>query len=171
MADENVNPAASRAPTLADLVALCRRLNAEGARYMVIGGFAIIQHGFYRTTADIDLLIDDSLDNQRRVREALKSLPERAILELGEDEDLRDWVVLRVADEVLVDVMTSACAIKYSEAAAEVQIFNIHGVDIPFASPRLLLRMKQTHRARDEEDRIFLYRKIAQEGESGGARD
>src|SRR5437879_3980796 len=98
MADENVNPAGSRSPTLADLVALCCQLNAQGACYIIIGGFAIIQHGFYRTTADIDLLIEDSLKNQRVVREALKSLPEQAILELGEDEDLRDWVVLRVSD-------------------------------------------------------------------------
>lgn len=163
MADENVNPAGSRSPTLADLAALCRRLNAEGARYVVIGGFAIIQHGYYRTTGDIDLLIEDSLENQCRVREALKSLPDQAILELGAEEDMRDWLVLRVSDEVLVDVMTAACGIKYNETAGEVQIFDIEGVSIPFASPRLLLRMKQTRRASDEEDRIFLHRKIAEE--------
>lgn len=163
MADEDAHPAGSRSPTLADVVALCRRLNAEDARYMVVGGFAVIQHGYMRTTGDIDLLIEDSLENQRRVREALKSLPEQAILELGEDEDLRDWVVLRVSDEVLVDVMTKACAIGYEEAAIGVQIFEIEGVPIPFASPRLLLRMKQTQRAGDEEDRLFLQWKIAQE--------
>ena len=38
----------------------------------------------------------------------------------------------------------------------------VHGVPIPFASPQLLLRMKQTHREKDAEDRIFLHRKIAE---------
>ena len=163
MADEDANPPATRTPTLADLVALCRELNAQGARYLVVGGFAIIQHGYFRTTGDIDLLVEDSRPNQQRVREALKSLPEKAILELGEDEDLRDWIVLRVADEILVDVMTAACGVGFTEAESGIQYFDVEGVPIPFASPRLLLRMKQTHRAKDEEDRVFLQWKIAQE--------
>ena len=163
MADEDVNPAESRTPTLADLVALCRSLNAEGARYLVVGGFAVIQHGFPRTTGDIDVVIEDSLTNQRKVRKALEALPEKAILELGEDEDLRDWVVLRVSDEVLVDVMTKACGISYVEAEPEIVRYDINGVEIPFASPKLLLRMKQTHRDKDNEDRVFLHRKIAEE--------
>src|SRR5687767_11875438 len=120
MADEDVNPAESRTPTLADVVALCQSLNAEGARYLVVGGFAVIQHGFPRTTGDIDVLIEDSLTNQRKVRKALEALPEKAILELGEDEDLRDWDVLRVSDEVLVGVMTKACGISYAEAEPEI---------------------------------------------------
>lgn len=45
----------SRAPTEDDLVLLCRRLNEIGARYLVIGGFAIMQSGLPRTTGDIAL--------------------------------------------------------------------------------------------------------------------
>ncbi len=94
---------------------------------------------------------------------ALQTLPERAILELGAEEDLRDWVVLRVADEILIDVMTAACGITYADTAGSTETFEIEGVPIPFASAKLLLRMKQTHRARDEDDRVFLQWKIAQE--------
>ena len=163
MDDENVNPGDCRTPTLADLVALCRHLNEQSARYLVVGGFAIIQHGYMRTTGDIDILLDGAMDNQLLVRRAMESLPEKAILELGPDEDFRDWVVVRVADEVLVDLMIAACGIEYPEALLEAQTFILNGVPIPFASPKLLLRMKQTHRAKDEEDRIFLHYKIAQE--------
>jgi hypothetical protein len=35
---------------LEDLLKICRSLNNAGARYLVIGGFAIIQHGFTRAT-------------------------------------------------------------------------------------------------------------------------
>jgi len=45
----------SRAPELEDLLALCKALNAEGVRYVLIGGFAVILHGFVRGTKDIDL--------------------------------------------------------------------------------------------------------------------
>ena len=32
----------SRAPELEDLLSLCKALNAEGVRYVLIGGFAVI---------------------------------------------------------------------------------------------------------------------------------
>jgi hypothetical protein len=53
----------ARPPRLTDLIALCRDLNAEGARYVVIGGMAVIQAGFPRATGDIDLLIDVAPEN------------------------------------------------------------------------------------------------------------
>ncbi|HVS65426.1 MAG TPA: nucleotidyl transferase AbiEii/AbiGii toxin family protein [Thermoanaerobaculia bacterium] len=45
-------------PTLEDLRRLCRSLDEAGARYVLIGGFAMILHGGERTTKDIDLLVD-----------------------------------------------------------------------------------------------------------------
>jgi len=48
------------APELEDLVGLCRALNREGVRYLLIGGFAVILHGFVRTTKDVDVLLDPS---------------------------------------------------------------------------------------------------------------
>ena len=45
---ENEIPGPGRIPKQTDLVVLCRALNQEDARYVVIGGFAIIRHGFIR---------------------------------------------------------------------------------------------------------------------------
>ncbi len=47
----------SRPPTEADLAGLCRELNQRGAKYIVIGGLAIIAAGLPRMTADVDLLV------------------------------------------------------------------------------------------------------------------
>jgi len=44
-----------------------------------------------------------------------------------------------------------------------VEIAHIEGVPIPFATPQLLLGMKQTYRENHIADRIFLHRKIAEE--------
>jgi hypothetical protein len=129
---------------------------------MVIGGFAVIQHGFLRNTGDIDVLIEDSPENQIKTKRALEILPDKAVLELG-DDDLRNWVVVRVCDEVVVDLMTRACGISYKEGESEIQVFTLEGVPIPFASARLLLRTKQTFRERDAEDRMFLEAKITRE--------
>ncbi len=58
----------SRAPELEDLVELCRALNAEGVRYLPIGGFAVILHGSVRGAKAIDLLIDASAANMKALR-------------------------------------------------------------------------------------------------------
>ena len=160
MADENAHPPESRVPLVQDLVKICRALNDSGAKYIVVGGFAVIQHGFLRNTGFIDLLIEGSPENQAKTKAALEVLPDKAVRELGED-DLRNYVVVRVCDEVVVDLMIMACGISYSEAERDIEIFGLDGVPIPFASARLLLRTKQTYRERDAEDRMFLERKIA----------
>jgi hypothetical protein len=162
MAEGNANSIDPRTPLLADLVQICRELNSQGAKYIVVGGFAVIQHGHLRTTGDIDVLIEDSLENQVKAKRALEILPDKAVLELG-DDDLRNWVVVRICDEVVVDLMTLACGISYQEGEAEIEVFTINGVPIPFASAKLLLRTKQTFREKDAEDRMFLEAKIARE--------
>jgi len=112
--------AEARPPRLTDLVALCRDLNAEGARYMVIGGMAVIQAGFPRATGDIDLLIETSPDNQECVRRALMKLPDQAVRDMTSD-DLDKYAVVRVADEFVIDLMKAACGIAFAEASREVQ--------------------------------------------------
>jgi hypothetical protein len=76
----------SRAPEIEDLVELCRSLNAAGARYVLIGGFAVILHGYVRATKDIDLLVDASTANIRAVKSALSSLPDNAASLMADDE-------------------------------------------------------------------------------------
>ena len=149
----------SRPPTLNDLVNLCRRLNDAGANYMVIGGMAIIKQGFVRATEDIDLLIDALPENQNRVRQALMGLPDGAVKEM-KPNDLETYIVVRVADEIVVDLMKSACGIEFKEASRDIEWVAIQGVNIPFASSQLLWRMKQTVREKDSLDRLFLKEKL-----------
>jgi hypothetical protein len=131
----------------------------------VIGGMAVIQAGFGRATNDIDLLIDTSPDNQDRVRRALMALPDQAIRDMAAD-DLEKYAVVRVADEIVVDLMRSAGGIAYAEASRLVVPVEIEGVLIPFASPRLLWLTKDTLRDKDKVDRAFLAQLLAARGES-----
>ena len=74
--------------------------------------------------------------------------------------------VIRVGDEILVDLMRSAGGIDYAEAAKHVVVREVGGVPIPFASPRLLWRMKiVTHREKDAGDLVFLRQWFAERGE------
>jgi hypothetical protein len=155
-----------RPPVEEDLVALCRILNELGARYLVIGGYAIIHAGYPRFTADLDILIDTAPENEAKIYMALRSLPDRAADEL-DPGDVSKYTVVRVADEIVVDLMKSASGIGYEEASKDIIVRKIGDVEIPFASPRLLWRMKKdTRREKDAGDLFFLRKWFEARGES-----
>jgi hypothetical protein len=116
-----------------DLVSLCRELHAQGAKFIVVGGFSIRAAGYGRHTTDIDILIDADLENEARVYEALATLPDGCVRELKAGE-VEKYTVVRVADEILVDLMAKASGIGYAEAAKSTVVHEINGVPIPFAS-------------------------------------
>ena len=132
---------------------------------MVVGGFAIIAAGFPRFTGDLDLIVAADLENEAKVFSAPATLPDNAVRELQPGE-LQLHNVIRVGDEILVDLMRSAGGIDYAEAIKQVVVHELGGVPIPFASPRLLWRMKVvTHREKDAGDLVFLRQWFAERGE------
>ena len=122
---------------------------------MLIGGFAVILHGFVRGTKDIDFLIDASDDNVGRVKEALSFLADNAVA-LVRDDDIRRYTVVRVADEIVIDLLEQACGIDFASAQDEIEVFTVQGVEIPVAGKELLIRMKDTIRPSDHADVAFL---------------
>lgn len=155
----------SRLPTVEDLLELCRELNQRGAKYVVVGGFAVRAAGYNRETMDVALMVAADLENEAKVFSALSTLPDNAARELQPGE-LQQYSVIRVADEILVDLMRTAGGIDYAEAAKDVVVREVEGVPIPFASPRLLWRMKAvTHREKDAADLVFLRHWFAERGE------
>jgi hypothetical protein len=159
MGDETSNPsggeAVPRPPTLKDLALLCSELNRLGARYVVVGGLAIIQAGYARLTEDVDLLVETTPQNEASVIEALLVLPDKAAREL-KPGDVAEYGVVRVGDEILVDLMRSGCGVDYAHAVQDAIVHKVDGIPIPFASPQTLWRMKQTVREKDAPDRLFL---------------
>lgn len=149
----------TRVPDEDDLVRLARELNRLGVAYVVIGGFAINRLGLVRATDDLDLLIARDAANQRLVKQALEILPDKAVKELAAD-DLAQWVVVRVNDDITVDLMTEACGVTYEEARGGVETVELQGVPIPFAGAELMLKMKQGSRDKDAGDRSFLQQLI-----------
>ena len=73
----------AREPQIEDLARICHALNEAGARYVLIGGFAVIARGGVRTTKDIDLLIDPAPENVARVKRGLRVLEDKAVDEVA----------------------------------------------------------------------------------------
>ncbi len=155
MDDESGGAQRARVPTSEDLARIARSLNDHGVRYAVIGGFAIIHHGFARATNDIDLLVDPSPENVERIRQALAVLEDRAALDVR-PTDIAEYNVVRIADEIVVDLIGSAAGVTLADIAAEMEHSEVDGVPVPYPSPAALLRTKQTVRDKDVQDRDFL---------------
>ncbi len=118
MAVEDDRPAhglESREPTLEDLRDLCRALNAMSGTSSSSASPSAA--GDNRRTMDVDLLVATDADNESRLFDGLATLPDQAARELQPGE-LQRYSVIRVADEILVDLMRSAGGIAYAEAAS-----------------------------------------------------
>lgn len=144
-----------RPPTVDDVRRICRALEDAGARYVLIGGFAVIIHGGERTTKDIDLLVDPEPDNVARLKKALSVLEDDAAAEI-ELDDLKRYAVVRVADEVMVDLLRAACGVTWAEARGSAKIVDLDGTRVVVADKRTLIRTKQTIRPSDAADRAWL---------------
>jgi hypothetical protein len=144
-----------RPPTVDDVRRICRALEEAGARYVLIGGFAVIFHGGERTTKDIDLLVDPASENVARLKQALAVLEDNAAAEI-DPADLERYAVVRVADEVMVDLLAAACGVTWLDAIPSALRVDLEGTTVVVADRSTLIRTKQTARPSDAADRAWL---------------
>ena len=137
------------------LAHVCSLLNKHNVRYMIVGGHACILHGLVRTTEDVDVLVEESEDNYRRVITALSEMEDGAARELT-PRDFQDNVVVKVADEVEVDVSRRAWKVAYVDAKDTICYTEIDGVRIPYAGLKSLIASKETYREQDRADLLRL---------------
>ncbi|HEV2318820.1 MAG TPA: hypothetical protein VGV18_03665 [Verrucomicrobiae bacterium] len=115
---------------------------------------------------DIDLVVATDIENEARVFSALSTLPDNAVGQLQPGE-LQKYNVIRVGDETVVNLMGTASGIDYAGAVMDIVTRETDGGPIPFASPRVLWRMKaKTHREKSAADLLFLKHWFAERGET-----
>jgi|ERR1043166_2809567 hypothetical protein len=91
-----------------------RLLRAEGVEYLLVGGWAVIHHGYPRPTTDLDIWIAIGAENASRVVRTLRkfgfdiSLP----IELF----LQEEKILRFGTPPnLIEIMTSASGVRFED--------------------------------------------------------
>lgn len=142
-----------------ELVRLCSALNRTGVKYIVIGGCAVILHGYYRTTHDIDLIISPSPDNIQKIKKALYELfGSEEVLEIRDDDVMR-YAVVRFApesEEIAIDLIGKVGEISMEVADKDKEEVEIEGVTIPLCGLSTLIETKRGVRPKDKEDLLFL---------------
>ena len=135
----------------APLLRVCSLLNDHGAKYPIVGARACWLHGYIRATMDVDILIPEDLENHTRVIAALSELEDHAAAELM-PQDLVEHLVVKVADEVEVDVSTRAWKVSYADAIGTSLKAIIEGVKVPYLDLQTLIKSKSTQREQDKVD-------------------
>ena len=150
---------------LHDYAEFIRTLNDHRVRYLVIGGYAVAFHGHPRATDDVDVLVDRSEANLRRVERALEEFVGARL----QHHVLRQpHGMVRVGGEMVhVDVTTKVDGLDAFEPLwARRERGELLGEPVSYLSLRDLLRTKRAaNRAKDQGDIAALQevRKVARQ--------
>ena len=130
---------------------VCAELNRSGAKYVVIGGIACALHGYVRATTDVDILIERTLPNARRVLDAVSRLGFGFANEWLPKEILARPVTV-IGDDPQIDIFTVAWSMKYEQAVKRSSVVEVEGVPIPLIGIDDLIETKRTGRPLDAAD-------------------
>lgn len=134
------------------LIALVR----HQVQFMLIGGYAVIYHGYARTTGDMDIWLDLGTDNKANL--------EKALIDFGIDEESRavfsniDFTkpqnVFYFGQEPRrIDFVTMVSNVKFEDAYKEAVYFQLENSQIPVIHYNQLILSKRTSgRAKDKAD-------------------
>lgn len=143
---------------------LLRRLQQEGVEYVLVGGQAVRLNGFVRATEDVDVLLKPGRSNGERTIRALAFLASSVDLNPDWFEPAPGGEVenIRVADDLLVDLLFAANGETYDSLQPFVRELQIEGVTIRLLNIEGLLRSKTDYREKDLLDKSML-RKLRDE--------
>ena len=136
-----------------------RSLNSKGVRYLLIGGYAVIYHGYARSTGDMDVWIDLDPENAARVSEALidfgfapQSVPREMFLEANK--------VFRFGREPMrIELLNQPSGVNFHECFQERLIDVVGGVEVPIIS---LERLRQNKQASGRDKDLTDLRRLPQ---------
>jgi len=146
---------------------LLGELSTADVRYLVVGGVAVVLHGYLRTTADLDLVLDLRADNVRKAvrlfeHRGFRPRPPVPLSAFAEEETRRQWVVeknLQVfslwhpsISGLEVDLFVEE-PFPFDEAWARAAFVQVGKILVPVVSIDDLIDMKRAAgRVRDAED-------------------
>lgn len=139
---------------------LLRRFQEEGVEYVLIGGQAVRLNGFVRATEDVDVLLKPGRNNGEKIIRALSFLPASSEMDPSWFESLPDGEVenIRVADDLLVDLLFAANGQTLEGLASYIVQIQIEGVEVQVLNIDGLLKTKTDYREKDILDKAVLMR-------------
>jgi hypothetical protein len=139
-----------------DFIGLFALLAAAHVRFVLVGGLALVLHGFDRLTADVDLVLDLSTESAQAAVLALTAAGYRPLapvdpIALADPEQRREWQTARNMQvfsfwdssntRPTVDIILSP-EVPFDELWAAAAVVSLGGHEVHVASIEHLIRMK-----------------------------
>lgn len=103
---------------LPEHIEILKALNTYEVQYLLIGGYAVIFHGYDRTTGDMDIWLKPDNDNKLKLMNAFQSLgyEKDSLMDLS-GSNFNDTVMFFLGDEPFkVDFTNKIALISFDEA-------------------------------------------------------
>lgn len=143
-----------------ELLRFWQGLNQSNVRYIMIGGFATRFHGFNRSTEDLDIWLDDTLQNRKNLRVAFKNLGYGDIPSLETMQFVPGWTSFYIGNMIELDILTSMKGLEdttFDECLQQASVAELDDISIPFLHiNQLILNKKAVSRPKDQIDVIEL---------------
>ena len=137
------------------LVALAQ----AGIDYAVAGGLAVILNGYPRVTVDVDILVEDSAENLRKLLGCLSGWGEGWARELKIEDFAPQEGSIRVMEEFDLDIFTRMSGKSLDYFRPRLRHLETAGVRIPYLAPQDLILLKEgSWREKDQLDVAALRR-------------
>ncbi len=128
---------------LPDWIDLCRLFDAHAVDFLLIGGQAVIAHGYPRLTKDMDLWVRPSRENGERVLAALADFG-TPLSELSVQDFLdRETIIMLGREPFRVDLLTRIPGVEFEAAWRRRGTVTLDGVVIPLIAKDDLIRNKK----------------------------
>ena len=140
------------------LVALAR----ADIDYAVAGGLAVILNGYPRLTVDVDILVNDSPENLRKLLDCLAGWGEGWARELKIEDFVPQEGSIRVMEEFDLDIFTRMGGKSLNDFRPRLRYLETSGVRIPYLAPQDLILLKEgSWREKDQLDAAALRKLLA----------
>jgi hypothetical protein len=100
-------------------------LNSNDVEYLLVGGYAVILHGYSRVTADMDIWVNRTSANYKQLVRAFIQFG-MPVFDMSEEKFLahNDWDVFRFGRKpVAIDIMTKMADSNFEECVKHAKIF------------------------------------------------
>ena len=127
-----------------DYLELLLCLNDNKVKYLVIGGYAVIQYSEPRYTKDIDIWVEASVVNAKKLLKALKHFGAPIANLSVEELAMPGLVYVFGIPPVRVDILNRVSGGKFEVAWKAKNVITLEGTKINFASKVDLIKMKKS---------------------------
>lgn len=118
-------------------------LNAHRVRFVVVGAHALAAHGQPRFTGDLDVLVEPTARNAKRVLAVLRAIGFGALKISERDLDRPDMVIRLGQAPVGIDLLTSISGVTFAAAWKNRVRTSLGGVRVGVLSVRDFIKNKR----------------------------